>query len=57
VTAPLSLIRSGQGEPLLLLHGWGSSRREFTAVLPALSERFDVLDVDLPGAFRSRHLD
>src|SRR5919206_4673825 len=57
MTAPLSLVRSGQGEPLLLLHGWGSSRRDFTAVLPALSERFDVLNVELPGSGRSRHLD
>jgi pimeloyl-ACP methyl ester carboxylesterase len=57
VTAPLSLVRTGNGEPLLLLHGWGSSRRDFTAVLPALSARFDVLNVDLPGAGRSRHLD
>lgn len=57
MTAPLSLTRSGTGEPLLLLHGWGSSRRDFTAVLPALSERFDVVNVDLPGAGRSRHLD
>ncbi len=57
MTAPLSLTRSGSGEPLLLLHGWGSSRRDFTAVLPALSERFDVINVDLPGAGRSRHLD
>jgi pimeloyl-ACP methyl ester carboxylesterase len=57
VTAPLSLTRSGAGEPLLLLHGWGSSHRDFTAVLPELSERFDVLNVELPGAGRSRHLD
>jgi pimeloyl-ACP methyl ester carboxylesterase len=56
MTAPLSLTRSGQGEPLLLLHGWGSSRRDFTAVLPALTERFEVLNMDLPGAGRSPHL-
>jgi pimeloyl-ACP methyl ester carboxylesterase len=56
MTAPLSLTRSGSGEPLLLLHGWGSSRRDFAAVLPALTERFDVLNVDLPGAGRSPHL-
>src|SRR4051794_5528074 len=48
VTAPLSVVRSGAGEPLLLLHGWGSSRRDFAAVLPALAERFDVLNVELP---------
>jgi pimeloyl-ACP methyl ester carboxylesterase len=57
VTAPLSLTRSGSGEPLLLLHGMGSSRRDFTAVLPALTDRFDVLNVDLPGTGASRHLD
>lgn len=53
----LSLTRSGRGEPLLLLHGMGSSRRDFVAVLPALEERFDVLAVDLPGVGGSRHLD
>ncbi len=53
----LSTTRSGSGEPLLLLHGLGSSRRDFTAVVAELSERFDVLNVELPGAGRSRHLD
>ncbi len=56
VTTLLSLTRSGTGEPLLLLHGMGSSRRDFTAVLPELSERFDVLNIDLPGVGRSPHL-
>ncbi|HEU0103817.1 MAG TPA: alpha/beta hydrolase [Mycobacteriales bacterium] len=45
----LHVTRSGQGEPLLLLHGFGSSSRDMLAVLPALSARFDVLNVDLPG--------
>jgi pimeloyl-ACP methyl ester carboxylesterase len=57
MTAPLSVVRSGHGEPLLLLHGWGSSGRDFTAVLPALAQRFDVLNVELPGAGRSAHLE
>jgi pimeloyl-ACP methyl ester carboxylesterase len=55
--APLSVVRSGRGEPLVLLHGMGSSRRDFTAVVPALSERFDVLAVDLPGSGESPHLE
>jgi pimeloyl-ACP methyl ester carboxylesterase len=49
VTSSLSLTRSGSGEPLLLLHGLGSSSRDFTAVLPDLREHFEVLNVDLPG--------
>ncbi|MGV0714667.1 alpha/beta hydrolase [Mycolicibacterium sp. XJ662] len=55
--APLSRIRMGRGEPLLLLHGLGSSRRDFTAVLPALSARFDVINVDLPGIGQSPRLE
>ena len=53
----LSVARTGRGEPLLLLHGMGSSRRDFDAVLPTLSASFDVLAVDLPGSGRSRHLE
>lgn len=34
----------------------GSSHRDFAAVLPALSKRFDVLNVDLPGTGLSPHL-
>ncbi|WP_409329117.1 alpha/beta fold hydrolase [Trujillonella humicola] len=57
MTAPLSLARSGSGEPLLLLHGMGSSRRDFSAVVPALSQSFAVLNADLPGVGRSPALD
>jgi len=57
VSPLLSFTRSGSGEPLLLLHGMGSSRRDFTAVLPELRERFDVLNVDLPGIGGSPHLE
>ena len=53
MTVSLSTIRTGSGEPLLLLHGMGSSRRDFTAVADLLAERFDVLNVDLPGVGRS----
>ncbi len=53
MTVSLSMTRAGAGEPLLLLHGMGSSRRDFTAVADQLAERFDVLNVDLPGVGRS----
>jgi pimeloyl-ACP methyl ester carboxylesterase len=41
--------RSGRGEPLVLLHGLGSSRAAWEAIAPALADRFDVIAVDLPG--------
>jgi pimeloyl-ACP methyl ester carboxylesterase len=45
----LALSRRGSGPPLLLLHGVATDRREFSRVLPALTPRYDVLAVDLPG--------
>ena len=57
MTVSLSMTRTGSGEPLLLLHGMGSSRRDFTAVADLLAERFDVLNVDLPGVGRSPALE
>jgi pimeloyl-ACP methyl ester carboxylesterase len=41
--------RSGNGEPLLLLHGLGSSLRIWDPVLTILTSDFDVIAVDLPG--------
>jgi pimeloyl-ACP methyl ester carboxylesterase len=52
----LSVVRTGRGEPLLLLHGIGSSRRDFAPLLPALSAGFEVVALDLPGFGRSPHL-
>jgi pimeloyl-ACP methyl ester carboxylesterase len=45
----LAADRAGHGEPLLLLHGIGSTRDDFAALLPRLAEHFDVLSLDLPG--------
>jgi pimeloyl-ACP methyl ester carboxylesterase len=45
----LAYDRSGHGEPLVLLHGQGFSRRSFDPVVPALAARRDVIAVDLPG--------
>jgi pimeloyl-ACP methyl ester carboxylesterase len=39
----------GNGEPLLLLHGWGGSSLSFVATSARLEERFRVLTPDLPG--------
>ena len=50
MTIPLlGADRVGTGEPLLLLHGLGSTRDDFAGLLPVLQQHFDVLSLDLPG--------
>jgi pimeloyl-ACP methyl ester carboxylesterase len=41
--------RDGRGSPLVLVHGLGSRWQVWTPILPALTARFDVIAVDLPG--------
>lgn len=45
----LAYTRAGSGEPLVLLHGIGMSRRAWEPVIAELAARFDVVAVDLPG--------
>jgi pimeloyl-ACP methyl ester carboxylesterase len=52
----LAYSRSGSGEPLVLLHVLGLSRKSWAPVIPALAERFDVVAVDLPGFGESEPL-
>ena len=49
MTTRLSWNCAGSGEPLLLLHGIGTTRDDFSALRPALEADYDVLAVDLPG--------
>jgi len=44
---------SGDGPPLVLLHGLGSSSKSFAAVVPGLAEHFTTYALDLPGHGRS----
>jgi pimeloyl-ACP methyl ester carboxylesterase len=39
----------GSGEPLLLLHGIGTTHADFAALRPGLDAGYDVLAPDLPG--------
>jgi pimeloyl-ACP methyl ester carboxylesterase len=48
-TAGIAYERSGNGEPLLLLHGTGGSRRHWAPIRPKLAAHHDVIAVDLPG--------
>jgi pimeloyl-[acyl-carrier protein] methyl ester esterase len=45
----LHAVVSGRGRDLVLLHGWGMHAGIWDALVPALSQRFRVHAVDLPG--------
>src|SRR5436190_22618051 len=45
--------RSGSGPPLLLIHGLGGVGRYWDALVPRLTDDYDVIVVDLPGFGRS----
>ena len=45
----LRYVRSGQGEPIVLLHGYGESLLAWRAVFDELARRHDVVAIDLPG--------
>ena len=47
--AKLAVEESGQGEPLVLLHGLGATRAIWTRVVPPLSRGRRVVTLDLPG--------
>lgn len=40
---------SGTGEPLILLHEFGSNKESWNALLPYLNSQYQVIAVDLPG--------
>ncbi|MCL5004161.1 MAG: alpha/beta hydrolase [Patescibacteria group bacterium] len=44
----------GQGDRLLLLHGWATNLHSFEKVTPLLSQHFQVITVDLPGFGQSQ---
>jgi pimeloyl-ACP methyl ester carboxylesterase len=49
MAARLAYDRAGSGEPLILLHGQGFSRRSWDPVIAGLAVERDVIAVDLPG--------
>jgi pimeloyl-ACP methyl ester carboxylesterase len=47
--ARLSTMEAGVGPPVLAIHGLGGTKGSFLPTLAALSDRFRVVAVDLPG--------
>jgi pimeloyl-ACP methyl ester carboxylesterase len=45
----ISLAEAGTGPPVLALHGLGATKGSFLATIAAMSDRFRVIAVDLPG--------
>ena len=54
--AVLPVRESGSGEPLLLLHGLGTTGEEFALLTATLAGEFHVIVPDLRGHGRSAHL-
>jgi pimeloyl-ACP methyl ester carboxylesterase len=44
---------AGEGEPILILHGWGGSSDSWVEVSEILSKKFKVICPDLPGFGKS----
>lgn len=50
---PIAVWRSGEGRPLLLVHGTTADHSRWAPVLPAFEARFSVLSMDRRGRGRS----
>ncbi len=46
-------IEEGSGEPVVLLHGWGSSIAPFSGIIRLLKQKYRVLAVEFPGCGES----
>lgn len=49
----INYIEKGQGDPVLMLHGWGSSVVPFNGIINLLSLKYRVVAVDFPGCGQS----
>lgn len=47
---------TGQGRPLVLLHGWGMNSHVWQPLLPSLAQHAQVTSIDLPGHGANSHL-
>ncbi len=45
----ISLMRAGQGEPVVMIHGLGASKASFMPTIAALTPKRQAIAIDLPG--------
>jgi pimeloyl-ACP methyl ester carboxylesterase len=45
----IAVLRAGQGDPVVLLHGLGATKASFLPTVAALAPSFRVIAIDLPG--------
>lgn len=49
----INYTRSGNGKPLVFLHGWGTNLESFTCLSEPLATSYDVISIDFPGFGKS----
>ena len=49
----LHYVTGGAGDPVILVHGWPQTWREWEGIMPGLAENYTVIAVDLRGAGES----
>ncbi len=49
----INYVEKGEGDPVLMLHGWGSSTVPFNNIINLLSAKYRVVAVDFPGCGQS----
>ena len=45
----LHYVTAGQGDPVILLHGWPETWYQWRKIIPALAERYTVIAPDMRG--------
>lgn len=53
----INYIDEGEGDVLLMLHGWGASNEAYRGIINALSHRFRCIAPDFPGCGQSDIMD
>ena len=45
----IEYVKKGEGEAVVLLHGWGSKKELFFDIIESVSKKYTVIAPDFPG--------